>query len=51
MVLDPNIAGYSKRERYSVDETTEPGFIIGVDVGVLAEKEVIPEVFEYLKYL
>jgi hypothetical protein len=33
----------------SLDETTEPGFIITVDVGALAEKEVIPEVFEYLK--
>jgi hypothetical protein len=32
-----------------LDETTERGFIIAVDVGVLAEKEVIPEVLEYLK--
>jgi hypothetical protein len=47
-VLISGIVGYSEWTRYYVDETTERGFIITVDVGVLAEKEVIPEVLEYL---
>ena len=48
-ILNSGIVGYSEWARYYVDETTERGFIITVDVGVLAEKEVIPEVLEYLK--
>jgi hypothetical protein len=46
---DSRIVGYSEWQRYSIDETTERRFIIALDVGVLAEKEVIPEVLEYLK--